>query len=155
MMLFIFIFIAIMVQISALDAKSEEAQNISKYALSELQKLSDSGVYSTLSISQVLSARQEDGIFHHNTLLTLELASPFFQSKSDTENFDIVVMKHKEDGIRSIAIDEFPVMNEDAIEKFWINKVEEKKIAREEAFRRLEIQAILNRDSNSNGISNL
>ena len=113
------------------------------YALVELAKLSDSGVYSTLQLHKVLAASQEDGIFHQNTMLTLELSSPHFNSGSDTETFDVVVMTHKDDGIRSIAISEFPVMTEASIETFWVQKVEDKRLAREAAFRRLEVRALL------------
>lgn len=118
---------------------AQEAQ----FALNELRKLSDSGIYSTLDLSKVISAAQEDGIFHVNTILKIELSSPYYKSKNPTEIFNVIVMKHKEDGVKSIAIDDFPSMDEDAIEVFWIRKVETKKRKREEAFRRLEIEALL------------
>lgn len=40
----------------------------------------------------------QDGVFHHNTLLTLDLASPYFSSGRKDERFEVVVMEHKEDG---------------------------------------------------------
>jgi hypothetical protein len=122
-----------------LDVSGDAAQAQAAYALAELAKLSDSGVYSTLGLHGVLAASQEDGIFHHNTMLTLELSSPHFLSGAKTESFDVVVMEHKDDGIRSIAIDEFPVMAEDAIEAFWVQKVEQQRVQREAAFRKLEV----------------
>lgn len=62
-------------------------------------------------------------MFHHNTFLTLELACPHFKSGHDAETYDVMVMRHLEDGTFSFAIDEFPEMDEDAIETFWIEKV--------------------------------
>jgi len=128
-----------------LDVSGDAAQARAAYALEELSKLSDSGVYSTLSLHSVLAASEEDGIFHQNTMLTLELASPHFLSGTNTEKFEVVVMEHKDDGIRSIAIDEFPVMSEAAIEEFWVQKVEEQRVQREATFRKLELTALLKR----------
>jgi len=128
-----------------LDVSGEVAQARATYALEELSRLSDSGVYSTLSLHGVLAASEEEGIFHHNTMLTLELASPHFLSGTSTEKFELVVMQHKDDGIRSIAIDEFPVMSEAAIEEFWTQKVEEQRALREATFRKLELSALLKR----------
>ena len=82
------------------------------FALDELKKLSDSTIYTTISLTRVVSAFHEDGIFHDNTILELELSSPYFKSKKSQEVFQVFVMTHKEDGIKSFAIDEFPVMDE-------------------------------------------
>ena len=112
------------------------------FALDELKKLSDSTIYTTISLTRVVSAFHEDGIFHDNTILELELSSPYFKSKKSQEVFQVFVMTHKEDGIKSFAIDEFPVMDEAAIERFYIDKVERKKREREEYFRLLEIEAM-------------
>ena len=113
-----------------------------RFALEELKKLSDSTIYTTLSLSRVVSAFHEDGIFHDNTILELELSSPHFKSMKSQEVFQVFVMTHKEDGIKSFAIDEFPVMDASAIERFYIDKVERKKREREEYFRLLEIEAM-------------
>eukprot|EP01041_Mallomonas_annulata_P007215 gene7215-14712_t len=99
-----------------------------EFALVELQKLSDSGVYQSLSISRIISAQEE---------------SSYYKSGKAVEVFQIVVMNHKEDGAKSFAIDEFPLMKDDAIEEFWIRKVEEKRRLREETFRRMELESIL------------
>lgn len=37
-------------------------------------------------------------MFHYNTLLTLDLASPYFSSGRQEERFEVIVMEHKEDG---------------------------------------------------------
>lgn len=63
--------------------------------MEELKKISDSGVYETLTLSRVISGEEEDGIFHDNTILTVELASPYFRSQLPVERFEIYVMKHK------------------------------------------------------------
>lgn len=42
--------------------------------------------------------RTQDGVFHYNTLLTLDLASPYFSSGRQEERFEVVVMESKEDG---------------------------------------------------------
>lgn len=40
----------------------------------------------------------QDGVFHFNTHLTLDLASPYFSGGRQKERFEVVVMEHKEDG---------------------------------------------------------
>ena len=109
--------------------------------MSQLKILSDSGIYESLSLDSVLAASTQSGIFHHNTFLQLELASDFFRDGRATGTFDVMVMRHLEDGTHSFAIDEFPEMNEDAIEEFWIRKVERQRAEREEVFRALEVEA--------------
>ena len=111
-----------------------------EWALDQLRELSDSGVYRSLSLARIARAATQRGVFHDNTFLELELASPHLLSGADSEPFDIVVMKALDDGVRSLAIDEFPEMTEDAIEQFWIEKVERHRSAREEAFAKLELE---------------
>jgi len=121
----------------AINVNSAKAMKAAEFALVELSKLSDSGVYQSLSLHEVSKAEEEVGIFHYNTILSLKLHSPFFKSGEEVEEFNMVVMEHKTDHVKSFAIDEFPVMDDDAIEKFWIQKVELKRKQREEAYRRL------------------
>jgi hypothetical protein len=126
----------------ALNVNSAKAMKAAEFALSELTKLSDSGVYQSLSLQELTKAEEEVGIFHYNTILSMKLHSPYFKSGEEVEEFHMVVMEHKTDRVKSFAIDEFPVMDDDAIEKFWIQKVEVKRRQREEAYRRLEIESL-------------
>ncbi|KAF0742482.1 hypothetical protein Ae201684P_008346 [Aphanomyces euteiches] len=102
-----------------------EVLDAAQFAVSELSQLSDTGIYTTLSLKRIKAAATQIGDFHFNTFLDLELASPHFKSGRHVESFSFVVMQSKMDGhIKSFAIDNFPVMDDDAIEIFWINMVE-------------------------------
>ena len=110
---------------------SLEIKTAANYVLEELQSMSYSGIYKTLKIQRIHSTRTEKGVFHMNTFMTLELASPFLKAKEDkkkhktaTSTHEVIVMKHLDDGKLSFAIDEFPEMDEGAVEKFWIKSVE-------------------------------
>ena len=126
-----------------IDPLGDKALSEASFALKELQKLSDSTIYSTLTLNKILSAKEQVGVFHYNTILQIELSSPYFRSGKASETFEVIVMEHIEDHLKSFAIDEFPDMDEVAIENFWIRKVGLKRKFREEAFRRLEIESIL------------
>lgn len=139
---FLFLFHFCISEKLILDVSDRNVLNEAEYAISELSRLSDSGIYESLKLSKLISAEEEEGIFHRNVILQMELSSPYFKRKNPTERFEIVVMHHKEDDVISIGIDEFPLMDEDAIEKFWILKVEEKRKKREEAIRQIELQSI-------------
>jgi len=67
----------------------------------------------------------------------VELASPYFKSGKAAEVYRLVVMKDYHDGSWSFAIDEFPEMEEKALEEFYIQKVEDHRARREETFRRI------------------
>lgn len=54
-----------------------------------------------------------------NTFLQLELESPYLLGGIPTTMHEIIVMEALEDGAKSFAIDEFPVMDPEAIEEFW------------------------------------
>lgn len=74
-------------------------------------------------------------MYHHNTFVDLELSSPHFKSGQPTETFRMVVMKSRYDGSWSFAIDQFPEMDERAMEAFYIQKMEAHRARREELFR--------------------
>ena len=113
------------------------------FALEELTKLSETRIYDTLTLTKVKSAYRQEGIFHYNTVMTIELSSPYFVSGNATEDFEVIVMRHKEDDVRSIAIDEFPSMDEKVSRQFLQKKIIEKRKEREVSFRKLELQALL------------
>lgn len=117
-----------------------------EFALEELRRTSDTGVYDSIKLNRVLNAEEEDGIFHDNMIMELELGSPHFINGDRYGIFNVVVMRHKETGHRSLAIDEFPLMDEKAIEKYWIDKVNRKRAEREAAFRQMELEALLMND---------
>lgn len=123
-----------------LDTTSSDVLAEATFALDELMKLSDSRVYTSLSLNKIHSAELLDGIYHVNMIMKLELSSPYYKSKKESEIYELIVMRHKEDGIKSIAIDEFPVMEEHAIEEYYILKIKEKRKLREESLRRLQIE---------------
>lgn len=76
----------------------------------------------------------------------MALGSPHFRSKRPSEEFDMMVLESKplpgeprtaalrRNATRTIAIDEFPAMDEAAIEQFWIRKVEDRRQRRRELF---------------------
>lgn len=122
---------------ASLNISDAEIVSIAEYVLNELRKLSDSEIYDTLMIDKILSYDRSDGIFHINTSLKLQLSSIHWK---ETQVFEFIVMDHKEESIRSFAINEFPVMDPTAIEQSWIKKIEKKKVIREKSFRRLLIE---------------
>ncbi|OQR99243.1 hypothetical protein ACHHYP_07154 [Achlya hypogyna] len=106
-----------------------------EFAVTELRRLSDTGIYTTLSLHEIKSGATQEGDFHYNTYLTLELASPHFKSGQPVEPYEIVVMESLDaDRRKSFAIDNFPEMDDDAIEAFWIEMVEHRRQQRREIF---------------------
>jgi hypothetical protein len=68
------------------------------WAIAELQKLSASNIYTTLSLAGIDEVATSDGVYHDNTFLNLKLSSPHFKSKLPEEGFDVMVMQHKTEG---------------------------------------------------------
>lgn len=78
-------------------------------------------------------------MFHDNVFVDLELASPHFASRNETEVFEALWMQRFQDRSRSFAIDRFPEMDDDAIEAYQIQSIEKRRSARDVAFANLEL----------------
>ena len=127
---------------------SAEAKAAAAFMLEELRALSDSGVYETLSLHSITSAAKQHGVFHDNVFLTVRLASPHLAVAAAgttssggapaTTVHEVMVMTSLEDGVKSFAIDEFPEMDDDAVEEFLIRKIEKRRRDREESFAQIE-----------------
>ena len=118
-----------------------DADGAARFALTELRKLSDSGVYESIDLVRVASAEAKVGVYHTNWFLRCVLASEHFKGGAPTIERDVIVMEDLEDGGLSFAIDEFPEMNDDAVEAFWIQKVERERAERERTFAAWEAEA--------------
>ncbi len=44
--------------------------------------MSDSGVFETLYLNRILAAAKQEGVYHHNIIMTLELGSPHLVAES-------------------------------------------------------------------------
>lgn len=126
---------------SAGGAPTLDADGAARFAITELRKLSDSGVYESIELARVASAEAKVGVYHTNWFLRCVLASEHFKGGAPTIERDVIVMEDLEDGGLSFAIDEFPEMDDDAVEAFWIQKVERERAERERTFAEWEAKA--------------
>eukprot|EP01138_Halocafeteria_seosinensis_P000890 gb/GECG01000913.1/.p1 GENE.gb/GECG01000913.1/~~gb/GECG01000913.1/.p1 ORF type:complete len:268 (+),score=23.63 gb/GECG01000913.1/:1-804(+) len=97
--------------------------NEAQWALRHLQGLSESGIYETLTLKRILAAAKQKGVYHMNTFLQVELESPYLLGGIPSTMHEIIVMEALDDGAKSFAIDEFPVMDPEAVEEFWTRMV--------------------------------
>ena len=128
-------------RLSERDVDNGEVQEMAKFSVDEMRKLSSSGVYETLELHRVISASAGEGIFHYNYLLELELASQHLR-KGAVSRHHVLVMCSLEDGSLSLALDDFPEMNAKAIEMFWVARVESHRRSRNASFRAMESEWI-------------
>lgn len=116
---------------------AESVVDAARWAVNELQHLSDSDIYETLSLESILFANVSQGVLHERmTRIRIGLGSPYFDSKNETETFDLVVLEPYQNRRRSFAINEFPNMDEEMVESFWIEKKERLRRERMELIRR-------------------
>ena len=102
------------------------------FVLDSLKDINDSGIYEeSLHLIAVHNISIVDGLYHLNTIMTVELESPHFASVLPTELFDVVVMESKldqgrEEDVRrrGYAIDRFPKMKDDEIEASLQRKID-------------------------------
>jgi len=114
---------------------------LSQWILAELRPLSDSGIYNTLELGRILEASEQEGVYHFNTFLTIELISPYLAGNIENSVHDVILMEDLEDHVKSFAIDEFPVMKPDEVERFWQERVDREIIERDLLLDELEAEA--------------
>jgi len=108
------------------------AMEAASFVLNSLKEINDSAIYSeSLHLHSIHDIAVDDGLYHTNTILSLELSSEHFASGKDTELFKVVVMDSKKlqegdegDSRRGYAIERFPKMKDEAIEDSLRRKVE-------------------------------
>jgi hypothetical protein len=138
------VFLTLKVSLSEeLEVNSDLVKENAMFALAELQKLSDSKIYDTLNLKKVISASANDGVYHDNLIMKVELECPHYKSGKQIEQFEFIVMTHKTDHVKTIAIDEFPILMEDSIEEYTIKKIEEKRARRKAILRDMELESIM------------
>ena len=108
-----------------------------QFAVEKLRELSDSGVFSSLDLKRIVSAATSRGVYHDNWFLKVELTSPHL-ARGILSAHDIIVMKSIEDGVLSLAIDEYPAMSQRSIDAFTRRKIERHKAQREVLFAEME-----------------
>lgn len=121
-----------------IEPSNVEIVEAGDFVLRELRKLSDSGIYETLKLKDIVSAETMAGAYHDSIFIQMQFTSPYLDGDTMVTTHDVVVMRNVNDNVLSFAIDEFPKMNEDAIEEFWIRKVETARKFREMEFARIE-----------------
>ena len=107
------------------------AMEAASFVLNSLKEINDSAIYSeSLHLHSIHDVAVDDGLYHTNKILTLELSSEHFASGKDKELFQVVVMDSKlqegdeGDSRRGYAIDRFPKMKDEAIEDSLRRKIE-------------------------------
>jgi hypothetical protein len=108
---------------------------------SRMRALALSGSFSPSLLLTFSFSPLQDGIFHYNTHVTVKLSSPHLLDGAASSTHRLLIMIDKEDRTRSFAIDAFPMMEPDAIEEFWMRKVDAHRARREIEFRKLAWEA--------------
>lgn len=120
-------------------AENKDIAESAAFVTRELRGLSDSGIYETfVEPAEIVAASTQAGVYHDMIFMTMRLRSPYLFDGAAYSQHEVVVMRNIEDGVRTFAIDEFPRMDEDAIEAFWIERVERNRANRERVFEAIE-----------------
>ena len=68
------------------------------FAITHLRTLSDSGVYTSLSLKSIISSVESEGRFYDITSMVLDIESPYFASGRESEEFEVIIMEGYEEG---------------------------------------------------------
>jgi len=123
-----------------LDVDDLAVVEAAHWAVNHLRGLSDSGAYEALRLRAVRGAAAQRGVLHALLHLQLELAAPpgLLASGADSSRHAVTVLTDDADGVRSFAIDAFPLLAPGAVEAAWARKADAAAARREREFARLE-----------------
>ena len=76
-----------------LPTDAPEVIEAATWTVAHLASMSDSGVYTSISLRRVVDAASQVGVFHNNTMLTVELQSPHLLDGAETSTHKIIVMQ--------------------------------------------------------------
>lgn len=62
------------------------------WAVAHLANLSDSGVYTSIRLRRIVDAATQEGVYHNNTMITVELESPYLLDAEPMSVHKIIVM---------------------------------------------------------------
>lgn len=119
-------FLCVAMATSVHDADVVETAEL---VVASLARLSESGIYETLTLQRVVAASKKPGLLHDVTSLELEVASPYLESGG---RIDVLVL-HSDSGV-ALAVKDLPRMREDAIEAFQIERIERHRRSRRRHF---------------------
>lgn len=95
------------------------------------------------------SASRSKGIYHDILNFTCVLDSPHMVHRSS--EYTLLLMTALDDGRKSIAIDNYPLMKEEAIQHFLEAKIQRARLRREKAWEELSRSAMAFQQAGSPG----
>ncbi len=89
-----------------------------QYSIDQLRSLSSTGIFESLELLEAKHSESKEGLYHKLCSLDVVMDSSHLVNPPFTTK--VTVMEDLESGERSLAVEDLPVMRDDAIEDFWL-----------------------------------